>query len=94
MKYRRLILSAVYGVMLQAILALLTAPFLLLWGAQPAWWQQVLLFVLTYPVPVRLLPESWTLPVILLNGAYWGMLGYSVVRVLRTLWRELKPRLH
>ncbi|UOQ52171.1 hypothetical protein [Hymenobacter cellulosivorans] len=93
MKYRLLALSAMYGVMLHALLFLLSAPFLLLWETQPTWWQQVLVFVLTYPVPVSLLPDSWTLAAMLLNGAYWGMVLFSAACLLHTVWRGLKPRL-
>ncbi|UOQ71366.1 hypothetical protein [Hymenobacter cellulosilyticus] len=91
MNYRLLALSGIYGVMLHALLCLLAVPFLALWGAQPTWWQQALMFVLTYPLPVSLLPDSWTLPVILLNGAYWGIILYSVGRLLVRVWRGLKP---
>jgi hypothetical protein len=81
MKFKSLLTSAFMGVVLNELVLFMVAPFMVTWGAPKSGVLQVVIFFLTTPLRHQFFGAKALFWCVALNGALWGMVGYSLYKL-------------
>jgi hypothetical protein len=84
------IISIVAFSLLYSFVVLLLTPFLVTWGAPKAFWQEILIFLYSFPIDIDAVAGEYFFTSILLDGLFWGLLLTGLSELLKYLRTHFK----